>query len=118
MTLLFYGSQSRPARSQESFYHALTSASPQVGAGWVSKLRWQRTRGATLRTTALDITPEGVRDRWAEVCDWTDATHPTDIQESFGTLMEKLSEIKAAGSKGAVDVVRMIYICIYRYIDI
>ena len=35
-----------------------TKGAFEVGAGWVAKLRWQRTQGRLLRTPTQDITPE------------------------------------------------------------
>lgn len=43
------------------FQHLLSAR--QAGAGWVGKLRWERSQGKILRTTFSDVSPEAGMER-------------------------------------------------------
>lgn len=48
----------------------------EVGAGHVSKIRWERSQGVLLRADA-SLTPGAVLSQWHRISDFSNAEHPT-----------------------------------------
>lgn len=71
----------------------------EAAAGWAGRLRWERTRGMTLRQSANEsVHAETVRDNWAQICDFTDSLHPKGQEASLllGTVLQELWDKDAA----------------------
>ncbi len=75
----------------------------ELGGGFFSKLRWERSRGATMRL-GRPMTIEGVKQAWPKITGWDKAEHPADIAQSMGAVMANVQAGPSKGGNQFIDV--------------
>lgn len=67
----------------------------ELGAGWVSKIRWQRSQGVSFPLNQ-PFTAENVKERFHDIISFDEnATYPTSGNDSFSAVMGNLETLKA-----------------------
>jgi 3-hydroxyacyl-CoA dehydrogenase/3a,7a,12a-trihydroxy-5b-cholest-24-enoyl-CoA hydratase len=75
----------------------------ELGAGWISRLRWQRTQGAKF-PLSQPMTPEGIAREWDKISDFNEATTPTTVQDAFGPIVANLKTADTTPGSEFVDL--------------
>lgn len=75
----------------------------ELGGGFVSKLRWERSEGMSYRLGRA-ITPESLRDDWDALTDFASgATHPQNIQEALAPIATIATKGPSLGANKYID---------------
>ncbi len=75
----------------------------EVGGGFYSKLRWERTKGKTFRL-GRPVGIEDVKGAWKSITDFGGATHPANIAESMSPIMANVEAGPSRGGNQLIDV--------------
>lgn len=63
----------------------------EVGGGHIAKLRWERAKGALLKT-GPSLTPGAILKKWANVGDFSEPSYPTGVAD-FMSLLEQAQKL-------------------------
>ncbi|HEX5064230.1 MAG TPA: SDR family NAD(P)-dependent oxidoreductase [Kofleriaceae bacterium] len=75
----------------------------EVGGGFYSKLRWERTKGKVFRL-GRTITPDDVDASWKEITSFDKADHPGSVAESMQPIMGNVEAGPSKGGNQFIDV--------------
>lgn len=59
----------------------------EVGGGWYSRVRWQRSQGVTLGGQQNPATPEDIMRSMAVISDFSNPSYPTSASDAFGLII-------------------------------
>ena len=63
----------------------------EIGGGHIAKLRWERAKGALLKTGPT-LTPGAVLKQWKNVNDFSEPSYPSGVAD-FMTLLEEAQKL-------------------------
>ena len=66
----------------------------EVGAGWISSVGWQRSKGLLLPNK-----PENIRDAWEKINDFTTFTNPSSANDSISAVITAMEESSASANE-------------------
>jgi 3-hydroxyacyl-CoA dehydrogenase/3a,7a,12a-trihydroxy-5b-cholest-24-enoyl-CoA hydratase len=75
----------------------------EVGGGFYSSLRWERTKGKLFRL-GRDVLPEAIASSWNQINDFSDAEHISSVMESLGPIIRNVEAGPSKGGNEFIDV--------------
>ena len=75
----------------------------EVGGGFYSSLRWERTKGRLFRL-GRDVSPDDIHSSWKQINDFSDVQHISSVMESLGPIIQNVEAGPSKGGNQFIDV--------------
>ncbi len=75
----------------------------EVGGGYYSKLRWERTKGKMFRL-GRPVSVDDIKANWKAIAGFDGATHPASLAESMAPIMANVQAGPSKGGNQFIDV--------------
>ena len=75
----------------------------EVGGGFYSSLRWERTKGKLLRL-GREVSPETIQSSWKQINDFSESEHISSVMESLGPIIQNVEAGPSRGGNEFIDV--------------
>jgi 3-hydroxyacyl-CoA dehydrogenase/3a,7a,12a-trihydroxy-5b-cholest-24-enoyl-CoA hydratase len=75
----------------------------EVGGGFYSSLRWERTQGKVFRL-GRNVSPDDIRSSWKQINDFTEVHHISSVMESLGPIIQNVEAGPSKGGNEFIDV--------------
>jgi 3-hydroxyacyl-CoA dehydrogenase/3a,7a,12a-trihydroxy-5b-cholest-24-enoyl-CoA hydratase len=75
----------------------------EVGGGFYSSLRWERTKGKLFRL-GREVSPEAIQSSWTQINDFSEAEHISSVMESLGPIIQNVEAGPSKGGNEFIDV--------------
>ena len=75
----------------------------EVGGGFYSSLRWERTKGKLFRL-GRDVSPDDIESSWEQINDFSEVEHIGSVMESLGPIIENVEAGPSKGGNEFIDV--------------
>jgi 3-hydroxyacyl-CoA dehydrogenase/3a,7a,12a-trihydroxy-5b-cholest-24-enoyl-CoA hydratase len=75
----------------------------EVGGGFYSSLRWERTKGKLFRL-GRDVSPDDIESSWKQITDFSETDHVSSVMESLGPIIQNVEAGPSKGGNEFIDV--------------